>query len=433
MSDIKPNVAVLASRFPELSETFVMQHVVGLYESGIDVKVLANKGDDSAWSGLGEHASWIRGRVWHYRMPHSKGRRISGALSKIMTHARRGDWAYLRSFDGLAYGSKALNLHLPYVLDQAQAMGPVDILHCHFGPNGVLGAHLKRLGFCRRLVVTFHGMDVSRVLHQAGRHHPYRALFEYADRILPISRRWEKKLIGLGAPAHRVQIHRVGIDVDRFRYQERQSNVGSLHLATTARFTEKKGLPYAIEAVAHLRRNRPDLLLKYDIIGSGEEWDGITQLVDRLDLGHIVTLHGAQPHHVVEKMLAQADVFMLPSVTASNGDQEGIPVSLMEAMATGMPVLSTWHSGIPELVEDGVAGFLVPERDPEMLADRIAYLADHPERWGEMGHRGRIKVEQEYNILRQSDLLLALYHELLANHECSTSLGLGGIGNHAAR
>lgn len=429
---INPKVAVLASRFPELSETFVMQHVVGLLERDVDVKVLANSGDAMAWSSLGKHASGIRERVWHYRMPVSKRQRIRGALGKIIAHARHKQWDYLSSFNVMAYGGKALSLHFPYVFDQALAIGPVDILHCHFGPNGILGAHLKRLGFCRQLVVTFHGIDVSKVLYQAGRHHPYRVLFEHADLILPISHRWEKKLIELGAPADRVQVHRVGIDVDRFRYQERQPRDGRLRLATTARFTEKKGLRYAIEAVALLRRTRPDLLLRYDIIGSGTEWDAINQLVDRLGVKDLVNLHGPQPHHEVETMLAQADVFILPSVTAANGDQEGVPVSLMEAMASGMPVLSTWHSGIPELVEDGISGFLVPERDPEMLAERIAYLADHAERWSEMGYCGRVKVEGEFNLLQQNDSLLAIYHELLSSHKGSPSSGIGFIGKHPA-
>lgn len=427
-----PKVAVLASRFPEISETFVMQHVTGLVERGVDVKVLANSGDAMAWSSLGQYATEIRERVWHYRMPASKRQRVSGALGKIIDHSRRRMWGYLSSFNVMAYGGKALSLQLPYVFDQALAIGPVDILHCHFGFNGVLGAHLKRLGFCRHLVVTFHGIDVSKVLDQAGNHHPYSVLFEHADLILPISHRWEKKLIELGAPADRVQVHRVGIDVDRFKYQERKSRDGSLRLATTARFTEKKGLRYAIEAVALLRRIRPDLLLRYDIIGSGAEWNDINQLIDRLGVRDLVNLHGPQPHHEVETMLAQADAFVLPSVTAANGDQEGIPVSLMEAMASGMPVLSTWHSGIPELVEDGVSGFLVPERDPEMLAERIAYLADHPDRWREMGYCGRVKVESGFNLLQQNDSLLALYLELMSSQEYSSSSGLVRIGKHPA-
>ncbi len=101
-----------------------------------------------------------------------------------------------------------------------------------------------------------------------------------------------------------------------------------------------------------------------------------------LGIAERVQFLGSQPHKVVKNWLARAHVFVLPSVTAQNGDVEGIPVALMEAMAAGLTVVSTRHSGIPELIEHGVGGFLSPERDVEALAANLAWIIEHP---GECG------------------------------------------------
>jgi colanic acid/amylovoran biosynthesis glycosyltransferase len=119
-----------------------------------------------------------------------------------------------------------------------------------------------------------------------------------------------------------------------------------------------------------------------------------------------VSLLGAADGDLVRRKMAAADLFMLPSVTATDGDQEGIPVSLMEAQAGGLPVLSTVHSGIPELVADGKSGFLVPERNVEALASRLTYLCEHPNSWLHMGQEGRKIVESRFNIeLSNRDLV----------------------------
>ncbi len=111
--------------------------------------------------------------------------------------------------------------------------------------------------------------------------------------------------------------------------------------------------------------------------------------------------------------MATAHLLLLPSVAAADGDQECTPVSLMDAQAAGMPVLSTRHSGIPEVVPDGQSGFLVPERDVAALAERLLFLADHPEIWPEMGHAGRRHVERNYNCERLSRLTVEMYEEVL--------------------
>jgi len=150
------------------------------------------------------------------------------------------------------------------------------------------------------------------------------------------------------------------------------------------------------------------------IVGDGDLRKDIEALTLKPALEDRVHLTGALPHRKVMEHLEKAHILMAPSITTPSNDQEGIPNVLKEAMATGLPVISTRHSGIPELVEDGVSGFLVPEKDAEALADRLIHLADHPEVWGEMGRAGRAKVEAEYDIDKLNDRLVGLYENLIA-------------------
>jgi colanic acid/amylovoran biosynthesis glycosyltransferase len=117
---------------------------------------------------------------------------------------------------------------------------------------------------------------------------------------------------------------------------------------------------------------------------------------------------GLPPRNPVE-----CDIFLAPSVTSQSGDQEGIPVVLYEAMALALPVISTWHTGIPEVVQDGESSFLVAERDVDAIADRLTHLMKHPESWRQMGQQGRKHIEQFNNLDRQNDRLVEIYQCLL--------------------
>lgn len=410
---IKMRVCVMASMFPMTSQTFVMQHVTGLLDNNIDVHVLAHRGMDAAWKSLGAYQEALKSRVWYYQAPKGKLDRIQGILRQSIHHISNGNSSYLKSLNIFRFGKSALNLNVPYIYNTALDIKPVDILHCHFGHNGVFGAYLKKLGFAKKLVVTFHGHDVSAALQANTSKNLYKPLFEEADLILPVSEYWKSKLLDMGAPESHVFVHRVGIDVKRFSYRERIASTKPLKIITTARFVEKKGLAYAIQAVAQVKRYHPEIRFLYDIIGEGPLSEEIKNLVTSLEVSDCVKLHGALPHGDVQKLLADADVFILPSIKANNGDQEGIPVSLMEAMASGMPVLSTFHSGIPELVENDVSGYLVPERDIIALAEKIVYLAERPESWPKIGQAGRDKVEKDYNKDHQNSLLIDMYHKIL--------------------
>jgi len=112
--------------------------------------------------------------------------------------------------------------------------------------------------------------------------------------------------------------------------------------------------------------------------------------------------------------LDDSNIFVLPSITTRDGDQEGIPNAIKEAMARGLPVVSTYHAGIPELIEDGISGFLVPECNEKALAEKIEYVISHPEIWQSIEEAGRKKIEEEYDKEKINDRLIEIFNQLVA-------------------
>jgi colanic acid/amylovoran biosynthesis glycosyltransferase len=180
---------------------------------------------------------------------------------------------------------------------------------------------------------------------------------------------------------------------------------------------EKKGIDYGLRAVAELRRR--EIPVRYTVIGDGPERQALRSLAHELELGETVSFLGWRDQRAVAQLMQESDVLLAPSVTDAAGDQEGIPVTLMEAMATGMPVVATRHSGIPELVEDGVSGFLVPERDAPGLADALDRLARDAALAARIGRAARARIAAEFDIGRLNERLVVHYHALLKEQMAS--------------
>jgi glycosyltransferase involved in cell wall biosynthesis len=163
----------------------------------------------------------------------------------------------------------------------------------------------------------------------------------------------------------------------------------------------KKGHRYLIDACAYLKAQ--GLNFRCLFVGEGETRAELEDQIQRLNLTDQITLLGLQPRHRVLELLAQADVKALPSIS------EGIPVSLMEALAMGLPAVATAISGVPELIEDGQTGLLVPARDGQALATAISKLYGAPELGQQLGARGKVKVMEEFNLRISATHLYRLF------------------------
>jgi colanic acid/amylovoran biosynthesis glycosyltransferase len=290
-----------------------------------------------------------------------------------------------------------------------------DVVQCHFGPLGSMAAMLKSKGALSCPISTvFHGYDITKS-KDISRWKDYRQLFAMGDGFIGISDLWCRRLLDLGAPVRKIHAVKLGIDTSAFEYRDRTTLNGEpFRISSVGRMTEKKGHEYTIRALAVLKRHAPDFNIRLDVIGSGELLQDMQQLVAREGLTSTVTLHGARSRESVMELLGNSNAFALHSVTAADGDKEGIPVSIMEAMAMGLPILSTIHSGIPELVKAEETGLLAHERDYISIAENIADLATHPARAKEMGQKGRERVCELHERKTQSDLMAETLEKIAA-------------------
>ncbi len=407
------NVAFIVYKFPYLSQSFILSQVVGLLERGHTVHIYAieHGGQEKVHPDVIKYGLMER-CFFPPRIPANAKLAVAKALLLLIKQA---GWRFgnllpiIRRFVGGRRGFWALIAYSAVPL--LQRKNDYDIIHCHFGPRGLTGVLFRQLGGKGKLVTSFHGIDVTADLNTLGRH-VYDELFERGDLFLPISERWKTKLMELGCREEKIVVQHMGVDCSKFAYRERKLVKGEpVVIVTTARLVEKKGVEYGIRAVANVSKKYPHIC--YRIIGDGPLRDPLLGLVHTLNAQEHIQILGWKNEDEVRELLDQAHLLLAPSVTALSGDQEGIPVVLMEAMAMGLPVVSTQHSGIPELVENDVAGLLVPERDVEALTAALEQLIAQPEGWSEMGFAGRKYVEQEFDNTTQNDRLTTLYERCI--------------------
>jgi colanic acid/amylovoran biosynthesis glycosyltransferase len=413
-------IAFIVNAFPILSETFVLNQITGLLDRGHDVDIFAvhPQGQPVVHADVERYhlleRTYYRGTL-DKRMPQDLVLRFMKAVRLVAKNLHRNPIALLRALNVFEFGRKAASLRILYEVMPflENGMASYDIISCHFGPNGKLGVLLKRIGIVKgKVLTTIHGgYDMPMYIMDRG-NDAYDDLFEYGDLLLPISNRWKTELIRLGCKGEKIIVHRMGVDTSKFIFSSRQPrHDGRVQLLTVARLVEKKGVEYGIRAVARVLPQHPQV--EYEIAGDGPLKGDISRLISNLDVTDNVKLLGWRRQEEILELMQEADILLAPSVCAKDGDWEGIPVVLMEALALGLPVISTQHSGIPELVQDGESGFLVPERDVDALTEKLEFLIQHQEIWPEMGRAGRDFVERYYDIGKLNDQLVNLYERLL--------------------
>ncbi len=404
-------IAFIVDEFPSLTQTFVLNQITGLVERGHDVDIFAEK----ARSGLESHEEIKRydllKRTSYHGVPKNKFLRIFNCLYYVVKFIPKNPLAVFRSLNIFQYGIRAANLNLFYQVIPYLEKGPHDIVHCQFGLLAPKALLLKKIGaISGKFVTSFRGYDIFKNLDSMTR--VYDELFREGDLFMSVSQSIKQRLIEEGCDKKKIVVHHSGIDCEKFEYSKlRRSNGERTKLLTIERLVEKKGVAYAIEAVNRLIASGK--CITYDVIGDGMLRGDLERLIEDLGVGSDVRLLGWRNHEEVIRLLQNAHILVAPSVNATDGDKEGIPNVVKEAMALGLPVISTLHSGIPELVQDGISGFLVPERDVGALAEKLSYLIDHPEIWSGMGRAGRDCVEKHYDINKLNDKLVGNYQRLL--------------------
>jgi colanic acid/amylovoran biosynthesis glycosyltransferase len=366
-----PRVALFSTNFVDYSQTFVHEEVT--HHQRYEVEVFARR------------------RMFEDRFPFAGRVHVGGPLYGLTRH----DAGFHRLFRDRRF----------------------DLVHGHFGTGS-----LYALPYARRhdlpLVVTFHGYDVP-LLRSPARLYPENwpyallagQLLERMTLGLCASRELLELLVEAGVPRRKLVEYRLGIDLGRFRRTGRSADP---RVVMVGRFVEKKGFEYGIRAhaLALARGARGELVL----VGSGEREAKLRALVRELGTEPHVRFAGVLTSSEIAALLGESDVLMAPSVVDANGYRESGVIVLKEASASECAVIGTCHGGIPEIIDEGVTGYMVPERDADGLGERLFALLEDRALCERMGRAGRAKVEREYDVARQVSILEQHYDDAIASH-----------------
>lgn len=294
------------------------------------------------------------------------------------------------------------------------------ILHSHFGNTGWSNIHISDKANIKH-IVSFYGYDVN-YLHTIDKQwfNRYQQLFDRVDKVVCLGPSMVQQIIKLGCPANKIVIHHLGINLEKIEFKPRVWKPGeTLKILIAASFREKKGITYALEALGHIQR---DVDFHVTIIGdatnderSMREKRKIINTIEKYNLQPKITMMGFQPYSVLLTEAYDHHIFLSPSVTSTDGDSEGTPVTIMEMAATGMPIISTLHSDIPEIIINGKTGLLAEERDVNSLVQHLTYLINNYDKWCHMLEASRRHIKKEFDIVTQAEKLVMIYNETLSD------------------
>ncbi len=405
-------VAFFLEAFPRVSETFILSQITGLIDRGIEVDIYAARPEPGTPThpDVGRYDLLSRTH-YHDRPPGHPARRHLRTLQLVAQRVSARPATAPKLLRLARRAPADTRLSPLYDTHPTAPHREYDIIHAHYGRLGTRAVMLRELGWMAgKIVTSFHAYDISSYVRVHGPD-VYELLFSRGDLFLPISLYGQRKLLGLGCPRERLAVHRMGVDCrDLPFWRPRETEGARTRFVGIGRLVEKKGFEYLIDAFA---KSRARLRATLTLVGDGPLRDALTQRVAALELIGSVRLIGWQTQPVVRQLLVDSDVLVAPSVTALSGDEEGIPVAIMEAMATGLPVISTRHAGIPELVNDGVSGLLVPERNCDALAACLDTLHENRHLWPGMAAAGRKIVEREHDVDALNDELVRRYERLV--------------------
>lgn len=288
------------------------------------------------------------------------------------------------------------------------------LIHAHFAPDGAIALPLAS-ELRTPLIVTLHGYDVtvSAEFLRRGHGRVYmkrkQRLLDQASLFICVSEFIKQKALEAGFPNSKLRVHHIG--VDRAVFTARSEMDRQDVVLFVGRLVEKKGCKYLIQAMDIVQKKRKDISLV--IIGDGPQRQSLESLATAK--GVACQFLGTQPTHVIREWLGRARVLCLPSVTAKDGASEGLPIVLTEAQAMAVPVVSSIHAGIPEVVRDGETGLLAPERDFDALAGHIfRYLSDKTF-WRRCSEAAPKWIQHRFDLHKQTRELEDIYARVMGS------------------
>lgn len=399
-------IAYVLKMYPRFSETFIVNEILELERQGVEVRIYSlHLPDDGRF-----HPALARvkaGVIYAPQYPEMEPERVRAAHAAVAA-AHPAAYAALRAEVEAIGEPYALKRFLQAGVIAAHLLeNPVDALHAHFASSATRVAnHITRLTGVP-YSFTAHAKDI---FHQEVNRASLQRKIAEARFVVTVSRfnqAYLQQQIQRDAPGD-VRCLYNGIDLEHFRPDPVIRRESALILAV-GRLVEKKGFDLLVNACALLARRGLDF--RCEIVGKGDQHDALAAQIAALNLAERVKLVGPRPQDEVRAAYQRAAVFALPCRIGRDGNRDGLPTVLLEALACGLPVVTTPVTGNPEIVSDGVNGRLVPENDPVALADALAdVLQDHTQ-WRHMSLGARLKVERDFNVRHNVAQLRQWYAE----------------------
>ena len=388
-------VGYVVKRYPRFSETFIVNEILAHERAGLEIEVFALRPpNDTHFQNV---ISKVRAPVTY--LPHMAKTVDFWAALEAAGAVLPGFWEQL----GDARGAEAHDVYQAALLAQMAHTKGIHHLHAHFASVATSVARLAARFACVPYTFTAHAKDI---FHESVVPEELRRKLEEAAGVVTVSEFNVQFLSeNYGAAAGRVERIYNGLDLDGFPYQAPGERLP--RIISVGRLVEKKGLEDLIEACAILAGRKADFTCQ--IIGTGELEDDLRRQIESSRLQSRVELAGPRPQSEVIELVQSAAVFAAPCVVGADGNRDGLPTVLIEAMALGVPVVSTAVTGIPELVEHGQTGLLTAERDPVALAATLRQALASPERTRHLARAGRQRIEERFDLRTNITALRTLF------------------------
>jgi colanic acid/amylovoran biosynthesis glycosyltransferase len=389
-------IAFILNSFPATSETFILNQITGLLDLGHEVKVYAMYKSNEKVIHNDYFKYNLSEKTYFFNKSEKKFKRIINILPIFLKYLIKKPNKTIRLFNYSKYGTVAIK-PIFFSAFPFFEKNDFDIIHCQFGTLGFLGISLKELNlFNKKLIVSFRGYDMGKILY-SKKDFPTKELFNKTNIFLTVNSDFKQKLISLGCDKKKILVHYSAIDLNKFTFKYKKIENNRINILTVGRLVEIKGISYAIEAIAKLIEKYNNFEIKYTIIGDGPLYNELNNLTNQLNLNNFVKFLGKKNQTEIIKELHQSNIFIAPSITPANRNQEGIPNSLKEAMATGVPVISTNQPGILELISHEETGLIVPEKKSTEITNKIEFIINNPEKINKIVYQARKKIEDKFD------------------------------------
>src|SRR3989339_964378 len=411
----KLKIAFFIGTFPVISESWLVEQITDLIDMGVEIDIFAfNKGKASAISDKVKKYG-LMGRTIYLEFPENKFHRIALATLAFARCIYYSPITLFRSLNYKEYGKSVLTFK--YLLWAAPLLGKIDrydVVHCHFGMIANRYLILRDiLNIRQNFIVTFYGQDSSKYIQSKGLH-VYDKLKKEASMILVMTEEMRDRFVGLGFPPEKLVVHYTGIIPQNYNFNEKSYRFGEKSkIIFVGRFVEKKGIEDLLRATRVIVEEYPNVELH--VVGDGDAIykKNIKELAKRLGVANFIKFEGMLTHQNTLELFYGMHLMVQPSKKAPNGDTDDLPFVLLEGQASGLPVVSTDHVGIPDGIDNGKTGFIVKEGDFRAVAEKVKAFIENPGLLKEFSLNARIFVVEKFDLPKINRRLVSLYKELI--------------------